>query len=154
MVCTAPERACTPCVAHCALAEFDHVWSFPGWGANFSFCDGHVCHGAELPFVFDSGESAHAGYACDMPCSSQLDALAAAYGMHETPGERTLANTMVRYWGQFANAGDPNADGLPRWPPHTETSDVSMHFVAGASSAENNIRSSFCKFWDDLGYSD
>lgn len=36
------------------LYQFDHVMSFgnAAWGPNFTFCDGHVCHGSELPFLF------------------------------------------------------------------------------------------------------
>jgi prepilin-type processing-associated H-X9-DG protein len=33
------------------LYQFNHVPSFDAWG-NYTFCDGHVCHGIELPFVF------------------------------------------------------------------------------------------------------
>lgn len=33
---------------------FDHPLSFDAWGPNYTFCLGHVCHGAELPFVFVS----------------------------------------------------------------------------------------------------
>lgn len=32
--------------------HFNHSLSFDGWGPNYTFCQGIVCHGAELPFVF------------------------------------------------------------------------------------------------------
>ncbi len=31
--------------------------------------------------------------------------------------DRELAETMVGYWVQFVEGGDPNRDGLPVWPP-------------------------------------
>jgi para-nitrobenzyl esterase len=33
-----------------------------------------------------------------------------------TPDDRRLADAMARYWTNFAKTGDPNGDGVPRWP--------------------------------------
>jgi para-nitrobenzyl esterase len=52
-------------------------------------------HSAELPYVFDN------------------------LGKLERPWEnvdRELGELMVRYWVNFVRNGDPNAEGLPRWP--------------------------------------
>jgi hypothetical protein len=35
------------------MYRFNHSWSFNGWGPRYPFCEGHVCHGSELPFVFE-----------------------------------------------------------------------------------------------------
>ena len=35
--------------------NFNHSWEVPGlWGPNMTFCEGHSCHGGELPFDFSS----------------------------------------------------------------------------------------------------
>ncbi|MGI9326774.1 MAG: carboxylesterase/lipase family protein [Pseudomonadales bacterium] len=37
-------------------------------------------------------------------------------GEHWEAADHALSETMVRYWTNFARSGDPNGDGLPRWP--------------------------------------
>ncbi|XP_042293689.1 cocaine esterase [Sceloporus undulatus] len=34
-----------------------------------------------------------------------------------TEEERQLSRTMMRYWGNFARSGNPNGEGLVKWPP-------------------------------------
>jgi para-nitrobenzyl esterase len=52
-------------------------------------------HGMELPYVFD-----------------HLDEQDVAW----TAKDRELASVIATYWTNFAKTGDPNGDGLPRWP--------------------------------------
>lgn len=52
-------------------------------------------HGGELPYVFGT-----------------FDKRAA----HWTPADHHLASTIQQYWTNFAESGDPNGTGLPRWP--------------------------------------
>ena len=33
------------------------------------------------------------------------------------PGQRRLSAQMIRYWANFAHAGDPNGVGLQHWSP-------------------------------------
>lgn len=54
-----------------------------------------AAHGAEMAYVFD-----HLGL----------------YDAPWTENDRALAQTMVAYWTNFAKTGDPNGEGLPRWP--------------------------------------
>lgn len=37
-------------------------------------------------------------------------------GVPWTPADRALADTIGRYWTNFARTGDPNGEGLPLWP--------------------------------------
>ncbi|ESO87838.1 hypothetical protein LOTGIDRAFT_72137, partial [Lottia gigantea] len=68
------------------LYLWDHAFSFPGWG-NITFCEGHVCHGSEIPFVYQTASLA---------------------GFKYTPEELILSDLIIQYWTNFAKYGDPN----------------------------------------------
>ncbi|CAI7994480.1 cAMP-regulated D2 protein [Geodia barretti] len=65
---------------------FNHSISFTSWGQNFTFCDGHSCHGVELPFVFHTAPLA---------------------GFNYSQSELELADHMVTYWTNFVHTGAP-----------------------------------------------
>ncbi len=66
---------------------FNHSLSFDGWGPDYAFCDGHVCHGAELPFIFQSPSRMNMSFTSD---------------------EQVMADSMTLAWGNFAHSGNPN----------------------------------------------
>jgi para-nitrobenzyl esterase len=67
----------------------------PAYRAGHPYYGLGPTHGAELPYVF-----------------GDLDPRAANW----TSGDHELASTVQQYWTNFANSGDPNGAGLPRWP--------------------------------------
>ncbi|MEQ2203633.1 hypothetical protein XENOCAPTIV_001599 [Xenoophorus captivus] len=134
--------------AHAAVATgsqvwmyvFDHVASDCSVWSGLTFCYKHVCHGAELPFLFDS-------------------ALVANYSL--SPSEKLLSNRMLCYWGAFAHTGDPSSrlqqtafcreQRLPVWPRYSDTSDWLVMNLTVRSHAQVGTRNHICDFWDRLG---
>ncbi len=37
-----------------------------------------------------------------------------------TPGDWAISDTVSTYWTNFAKRGDPNGEGVPAWPRHTD----------------------------------
>lgn len=46
------------------------------------------------------------------------------------PKDRDVANTMNRYWINFAKRGNPNGDGLPEWPGYNPKSEELLEITA------------------------
>lgn len=112
--------------------EFNHSWSVAGaWGPNYTFCEGHACHGVELPFVFDSAALANYTF---------------------TQAENDLSRVMATAWGTFGSTFNPNAAGLPTWPLHTASSDQILWYSTEGSVTKTDFRKEYCDFWDSKGY--
>jgi para-nitrobenzyl esterase len=56
-------------------------------------------HGTDISFVFDN--------------------LGARPGSTPAPEDKALAKIMNAYWVNFAKTGNPNGEGLPKWPVYT-----------------------------------
>ncbi|MGQ9632973.1 MAG: TAXI family TRAP transporter solute-binding subunit [Bryobacteraceae bacterium] len=63
-------------------------------------------HGADVPFVFEH---------LNVP------------NRQAAPGDEELSAAMAAYWTNFAKRGDPNGEGLPHWPPFSESNPVVMY---------------------------
>eukprot|EP01132_Coremiostelium_polycephalum_P002541 gene2541-3144_t len=113
--------------------QFSHVLSFDAWGPLYPNCVGHVCHGSELVFIFNS----------------------ATYGGYNfTSDEQQLAYSMNNYWMNFVVSGNPN-QGLPvpvQWPTYNTASNQSLIFQAPTPYVTTNLLSSQCNFFDKVGY--
>lgn len=118
---------------------FDYTLSDNRAWAGLTFCYGHACHGAELPFLFDSGPVANLTF---------------------KPPEALLANRMLCYWGAFAHCGDPNSRShqtqfcrdqrLPVWPQYTYDNGWPIMNLTVPTHAQHGSRDHICDFWDNL----
>ncbi|XP_033987281.1 cAMP-regulated D2 protein isoform X1 [Trematomus bernacchii] len=119
---------------------FDHVSSDHRVWSGLTFCYDHACHGAELPFLFDSASVAN--FTLSIP-------------------EKLLSNRMLCYWGAFAHVGDPSSRAhqttfcreqrLPIWPRYSDTSSWLVMNLTVRSHAQVGTRNHICDFWDHLG---
>jgi para-nitrobenzyl esterase len=71
-----------------------------------------AAHSYELPYVFGS-----------LPAAGPL---AGKY----TAADRSLSNTIMGYWTNFAKSGDPNGSTLPAWPKSNDVSRPYMRLSA------------------------
>lgn len=113
--------------------EYNHAFSFDGWGP-FTMCDHHVCHGSEIPFMFQSTSAGN-------------------YTI--THDELNLSNSLIHYWSNFVKNGDPNK-GYPMnltWPNYSEDSGWQyLLFQTPNNILSSKYRPEFCDFWDSVGY--
>ncbi|WP_405562389.1 carboxylesterase/lipase family protein [Streptomyces sp. NBC_01180] len=85
-------------------------------------------HGSELQYLFDD---------------EQLPGPA-------TPAQRQLADTMVRYWAQFAYTGDPNGHGAAPWPRFGSLRHV-QSLQPGKTEPADLAQEHQCGFWKTIG---
>ncbi|XP_010885571.2 crystal protein [Esox lucius] len=119
---------------------FDHVASDHSVWSGQPSCYEHVCHGAELPFLF--GAASVANFTLTTP-------------------ERLLSNRMVCYWGEFAHAGDPASrvqqtgfcrqQRTPAWPRYSAAGSWALMNFTVHSHSQAGTRDRVCDFWDKLG---
>ncbi len=76
-----------------------------------------VPHGAEVPYAF-----------------ATLGA-GPRPGPTPTPADQAVARTVNTYWANFAKTGDPNGQGLPKWPTYSPSEDEILEFRPDGSVA-------------------
>jgi para-nitrobenzyl esterase len=65
--------------------------------------------------------------------------------------QRALADTMTRYWTQFARSGSPNSPQTPSWPAYTTANDAYMSLVPPTPEVVTDFAADHnCAFWDAL----
>jgi len=65
--------------------------------------------------------------------------------------QERLSNLMVRYWTQFAKAGDPNSPDTPLWPPYDPKVDGFQSLVPPSPLGEFEFATDHkCDFWTGL----
>lgn len=113
---------------------FDHFFSFNGWG-KFTECDEHVCHGSEIPYVFQSYRD-----------SSNFTS---------TSEEDNMSHALMTYFSNFAKNGDPSfGNEVPfQWPKYEEgTKWQNIRFKTPYNQLDVENRNVYCNFWDNVGY--
>jgi carboxylesterase type B len=124
--------ACTNRIFTRKAASYSYVFGFPldfdGWGF-WTFCNGHVCHAAELPYVY---ESAWANF---------------------TDVGRRVSQSMATYWTNFAKSQNPNEPlrVTTPWPRVTTGNENYMYFQDPLQVQTNYLKAD-CDFWDEIGY--
>ncbi|XP_052063056.1 cAMP-regulated D2 protein-like [Mytilus californianus] len=114
---------------------FDHFFSFNGWG-KFTECNYHVCHGSDIPYVFQSFR-----YSANFTT---------------TPEENIMSDNLINYFTNFAKNGDPSVGNpIPfNWPKYGKNTNwQSLRFKTPASELDSVFRDNYCTFWDTIGYS-
>jgi para-nitrobenzyl esterase len=88
--------------------------------------DLRATHGAEIAYVFGS-------IGADVIGADDL----------------ALSATMQRYWGRFAETGDPNGGNDLAWPMFSAENDVRLNFDVTLSTVQD-FRSEVCAFWESI----
>ncbi|XP_076470633.1 cAMP-regulated D2 protein-like [Babylonia areolata] len=114
---------------------WNHAFSFPGWGPVF-FCEGRVCHGSELVYLFHSEWTGNFTF---------------------TRAEEALSAQIMDFWTNFAKTGDPNSPGpspKPAWPRYGQEEGQwpVFKFQTPQSVVESDYHGKECDFWDTIGY--
>ncbi|XP_066288307.1 putative inactive carboxylesterase 4 [Branchiostoma lanceolatum] len=112
-----------------------HLWD------EWKFCNGHVCHGEDIPFVFQTPLLANLTFNTD---------------------EQHMADTIAYHYGNFAHTGDPNKpahninstnNGKPKvvnWPNSTNGHFYGLNITTPESNLLDNYRHERCDVLDSL----
>ena len=116
------------------IYRFKHVLSFDCWGPDYPFCVGVVCHGSELPFVWNVFSDGVISY-------------------EHTSSEAQLAADLSAAWVNFAHTGNPNGNGVAmKFPLYDGSVDPLVVLDEPGYSEAAEARSAYCDLWDSLGY--
>jgi carboxylesterase type B len=124
--------ACPTRVFARKAATYFYVFGYPlnyNRSQDESFCNGHVCHGDELPFLFESK------------------------WINFTDTGRRVSQSIANYWTNFGKTQNPNEPlrvSTP-WPRITTDNETYMYFQDPLEIRENYLKYE-CDFWDTIGY--
>jgi carboxylesterase type B len=110
---------------------FTQVSSFNLW-PNVRACKDEVCHGDELPYVFNTPSAACSG------CSFE-------------PSELGLSKAMGDYWASFDKSHAPAGTGGP-WSVFGASKSYLQLQVSPKNVIDPLGTAANCAFWDEIGY--
>lgn len=90
-------------------------------------------HGMELFYVFNNWENATGGT-----------------GILFKPQDDSVQTAMLNYWVNFANTGNPNANGLTNWPQYESASDCYLEIKASPNGNQCGLRTDKSNLWDNV----
>eukprot|EP01012_Entosiphon_sulcatum_P064773 TRINITY_DN93623_c0_g1_i1.p1 TRINITY_DN93623_c0_g1~~TRINITY_DN93623_c0_g1_i1.p1 ORF type:complete len:560 (+),score=124.32 TRINITY_DN93623_c0_g1_i1:25-1680(+) len=117
--------------------NFTHPISIKGaWGPNYTFCEGHSCHGSELPIVFN------------------LDGLG---GYRLQSNEIVLSKQMAQFITGLFDTGRKNAvlpafNSNVNWPPLSATQAQIIELSVDQLALNSEHLAAVCPMWDEVGY--
>jgi len=85
-------------------------------------------HAAEIPFVFGT-----------LPVWQEM--------RHYNLSDRQYAPLLQEYWVNFAKTGDPNGDGLVKWPKYDPEARAYLDFMDTGPVAKEGLRRQFCDLY-------
>ncbi|MCX6626211.1 MAG: carboxylesterase family protein [Candidatus Solibacter sp.] len=92
-----------------------------------------------LPLLADAGPGAEA----TAPHASEIEFVFQVLSSKKLPWrpeDRRVSELMGSYWSNFAKTGDPNGEGLPRWPAYSQDGYEVMHLSAGPRAVPDEHR--------------
>lgn len=90
-------------------------------------------HGMELFYVFNNWENATGGT-----------------GILFKPQDDSVQTAMLSYWVNFANTGNPNANGLTSWPQYESATDCYVEIKATPNGNQCGLRTDKSNLWDNV----
>lgn len=116
------------------LYQWDHALSWDGWGPEYPFCQNEICHGADLPYLWNP------------PIIKNY--------VNFTAAEVVLSDQMIKYWTNFAKTGNPN-QGIPlpvNWPAWNPQTLANLDLQTPRITVNSKLMAPQCDWWDTLGY--
>jgi para-nitrobenzyl esterase len=95
-----------------------------------------------LPLAEDAAADAEPA----APHASEIEFVFQVLGSRKLPwreGDRRVSELMGNYWTNFAKGGDPNGEGLPRWPAYGTDGYQVMHLGGDTRAAADERRARY-----------
>ena len=109
------------------MYAFGYPPDFDGWSIS-RYCKGHVCHGDELPYLFESAWN------------------------NVTDAGRRLSQNMTTYWTNFGKSLNPNQPvPLPITWSRLNENGTYLYFQDPLEIRHDYLKKD-CDFWDSIGY--